>query len=137
VAAIESMTFHHIGVAVSVIDDVLPFYLRMGYVADDVIHDPEQNVWVCVLNAPGKPSVELLAPYDASSPVNNILTKSGPGPYHICYVVPELDEAIQVLKGERFMLVSRPKVSNAFGNRCVCFLFRKDIGLLELIEENT
>lgn len=134
-ATIESFSLHHIGVAVTAFEDVLPFYCRTGYVPGPSLLDPEQDVMVCVLRREGMPLVELLAPFDQNSPINNILAKAGAGPYHMCYSVSNLEEAIRSLKADRFLLVSRPKVSNVFDNRHVCFLFRKDVGLIELIEE--
>ena len=100
-----------------------------------MIYDPEHDVEVWVLSHPTSPKIELLAPHDESSPINNILKKSGATPYHICYEVENIEEAISELKKERFMPVSKPKVSNTFDNHRVCFLIKKDIGLIEIIEK--
>lgn len=130
-----NLKFHHIGLAVFDFSKVIPFYEAQGYHNDIVIYDPEQNVEVCVLSHPTSPKIELLAPHDESSPINNILKKSGATPYHICYEVENIEEAISELKKERFMPVSKPKVSNTFDNHRVCFLIKKDIGLIEIIEK--
>ena len=45
-----------------------------------------------------------------------------------------MEKGIAYLKRERFLPVSKPKVSNAFDNHRVCFLIKKDIGLIELID---
>jgi methylmalonyl-CoA/ethylmalonyl-CoA epimerase len=129
------LCFHHIGIAVFDFEKTIPFYLSQGYVKDVEIFDPEQNVEVCVLRHSAAPCVELLAPHDEKSPINNILKKSGVSPYHICYEVEDMEKGIAYLKRERFLPVSKPKVSNAFDNHRVCFLIKKDIGLIELIEK--
>lgn len=134
-APMNNLTLHHVGTAVYKLDEAKPFYENLGYVADENIYDPLQNVEVCVLRKDGRPTIELLAPHNDKSPVNGVLAKSGAGPYHVCYAVENIDIAVQKLKKDRFILVSRPKVSNAFGGMMVCFMFRKDIGLIELIEE--
>jgi methylmalonyl-CoA/ethylmalonyl-CoA epimerase len=129
-----NLRFHHIGVAVFSIENAKVFYISQGYREVISIFDPEQDVDVCVLRNEGMPCVELLAPHDEQSPINNILKKSGVTPYHICYEVDNMEESISLLKKSRFLPVSKPKVSNAFDNHRVCFLIKKDIGLIEIIE---
>ena len=67
------------------------------------IYDPEQNVEVCVLRHNSSPRIELLAPHDDKSPINNILKKLGATPYHICYEVDNIEECIVSLKREKFL----------------------------------
>lgn len=130
-----SLRFNHIGVAVYDFDAVIPFYLSQGYRKVCCVYDPEQNVEVCVLSHESAPIIELLAPHDSKSPINNILNKAGATPYHICYNVEDLGTAVKALKDRGFMLVTRPKVSNAFQNRKVCFLINRSVGLVELMED--
>lgn len=130
-----NLSFHHIGVAVYDFRNTVPFYESQGYHNDIEIYDPEQNVNVCVLRHQSAPTIELLAPHNEKSPINNILSKAGSSPYHFCYEVENIEETIAELKKERFMPVSKPKVSNAFDNHRVCFLYKKDVGLIELIEK--
>ena len=132
-----NMKFHHIGVAVFDFDKTLPFYEKQGYYKVIEIFDPEQNVEVCVLRHDTSPCIELLAPHDDNSPINNILKKTGVSPYHICYEVENIEESLMELKKDRFLPVSKPKVSNAFDNHRVCFLIKKDIGLIEIIEKRS
>ena len=129
------LCFHHIGIAVYSFEKVMPFYLSQGYTIDIELFDPEQNVEVCVLRHRTAPCIELLAPHDEKSPINNILKKTGVTPYHICYEVEDMEECVTYLKNERFLPVSKPKVSNAFNNHLVCFLIKKDVGLIEIIEK--
>lgn len=88
-----------------------------------------------MLRHPISPCIELLAPHDEKSPINNILKKTGVSPYHICYEVDDIETSFADLKKEKFMPVSKIKVSNAFDNHKVCFFFKKDIGLIEIIEK--
>lgn len=130
-----NMKLHHIGVAVYNFAYSVPFYEAQGYQKKVEVYDPEQNVEVCVLLHPTSPCIELLAPHDDKSPINNILKKSGASPYHICYEVNDIEQVFAQLKKNKFMPVSKIKVSNAFDNHRVCFLFKKDIGLIEIIEK--
>lgn len=130
-----SLKFHHIGIAVFSFEKAVPFYEHQGYKKEIEIYDPEQNVEVCLLRHEIAPCIELLAPHNENSPINNILKKSGAGSYHICYQVENMEEEILRLKKDRFLPISKPKVSNAFDNHLVCFLIKKDIGLIELIQK--
>lgn len=128
-------TFNHIGVACYDINRTASFYVEAGYERTEDIIDPLQNVKVCVLTKEGMPVVELLAPVDDSSPICKTLQKSGVSPYHICYNVPDMEQAIKDLRIKKFMPVSKPKMSNVFKS-IVCFLFNKEIGLIEILEKS-
>jgi methylmalonyl-CoA/ethylmalonyl-CoA epimerase len=128
------LTFHHIGIACRDIDKTKTFYLSMGYVAAPVIDDPLQHVSVCFLDKEGAPRLELLAPLDDQSPVERTLKSVGVSPYHICYAVDNMEEAIASLRAQRFLLVSGPVPACAMADHRVAFLFHKNTGLIELVE---
>lgn len=126
--------FHHIGVAVFNIDITAGYYIEAGYKKSDTIIDPIQNVQICFLSKEGMPSIELLAPVDEKSPINDTLKKMGVSPYHCCYLVDNMDEAIKQLKRKKYICIVKPVSACAIDNRRVSFLFNKDIGLIELVE---
>ena len=128
--------FHHIGVACNDIDKTAGMYVAGGFERTDTVVDPLQNVYVSVLTKTGMPIIELLAPVDDKSPICRTLQKAGGvTPYHICYMVPKLEEAISDLRKLKYIPTSRPKMSNVFGH-LVCFLYHKEVGLIEIIQEN-
>ncbi len=127
-------SFNHIGIACRDIDKTASVYVNAGYERTQTIIDPLQNVKVCVLKKESMPTIELLAPVDENSPICKTLEKSGVAPYHICYNVPCLEQAIRDLRLMRYLPVSKPKMSNVF-NTLVCFLYNKDIGLIEILEK--
>lgn len=131
---LESFKFHHLGVAVKSIDDTAAIYVTGGYTRSEVISDPIQDVNICWLTKEGMPTVELLAPKDENSPVNRILEKNGVTPYHTCYIVDDLEDAVNVLRKMKYVMVSKPAEAVAINNCRVCFLFNKNIGLIELVE---
>lgn len=128
------LVFHHMGIACRDIGKTREFYVGMGYVPADVVDDPLQHVKVCFLEKEGAPRIELLAPLDEQSPVLRSLESSGVSPYHICYQVNDLDEAINGLRQQRFLLVSGPVPACAMGDRRIAFLYQKHTGLIELVE---
>ncbi|EFV26680.1 glyoxalase/Bleomycin resistance /Dioxygenase superfamily protein [Bacteroides uniformis str. 3978 T3 i] len=79
--------------------------------------------------------IELLEPVDENSPINKNLEKNGVCPYHCCYSVENIEDAIARLRKMRFMVVSYPAEAVALNNHRVAFLYNKDIGLIELLEQ--
>ena len=131
---LDSFKFHHIGVAVKDIDKTSDVYEGGGYKRSDIIFDPVQNVDICWLTKDGMPTVELLAPVDESSPVCKILEKNGVTPYHTCYIVENIDEAVAELRKQKYVLVSKPVEAVAIHNCKVAFLHNRHVGLIELVE---
>lgn len=128
------LKFHHFGVACRDIDRTAAEYVRMGYVKGDTVMDPLHNVMICFLRHALMPMVELLASVDDKSPVVQILKKNGTCPYHTCYEVEDLDNAVKVFKKLRYVTVSSPKEACAIEGRRVAFLYNADMGLIELLE---
>ncbi len=128
------LTFHHVGIACRDISKSTKFYTLMGYQAGPVTDDPIQHVRVCFLEKDGAPRLELLEPIDEQSPVARTLSTSGVSPYHICYEVADITAAIEALRGQRFLLVNGPVPACAMGDKRIAFLYQKNTGLIELVE---
>lgn len=131
---LSEMKFHHIGVAVRELDATASVYELGGYKRSSSIFDPIQNVHICWLTKEGMPIVELLAPVDETSPVNKTLEKNGVTPYHTCYVVENIEEAVAQLRKQKYVMVSKPAEAVAFCGSRVCFMYNKNVGLIELVE---
>ena len=132
---LDSMTFHHIGLAVRSIDLTAAIYVNAGYKQSVTIFAPVQNVNICWLIKENMPTVELLAPVDETSPVCKSLEKNGVSPYHTCYVVNDIEGAVADLRKMKYIVVSKPVEAPAIHNSKVAFLYNKNIGLIELVEE--
>ena len=130
------MTFHHIGIACYDIEKSSQFYISQGYTKTAIVYDPIQNVNICFCKrlAGGGVCIELISPCDATSPVCKNIQKNGVSPYHICYETETLEVTVKELKSKGFLVVSKPAPAVAFAGRNVCFLFSKDVGLIELVE---
>ena len=129
------MNFHHIGVATDSIEKTAEYYLEVGYKMSDIIFDPIQKVNITFLSKKSMPMIELLEPASDDSPVSNILMKSGVSPYHMCYQVKDIDLAISELKNKKYSSLSKPIEAIALSMKRICFLFNKNVGLIELLEE--
>tara|TARA_B110000114_G_C14903605_1_gene321736 strand:+ start:215 stop:616 length:402 start_codon:yes stop_codon:yes gene_type:complete len=132
---LESMKFHHIGIATKSINKTSKYYLEVGYNMSKQIFDPVQKVNIVFLSKKSMPMIELLEPACEDSPVCKILLKSGVGPYHICYQVKDIDFAIDELKKKKYISLFNPVEAIALSMKKICFLFNKNIGLIELVEE--
>ena len=45
------------------------------------------------------------------------------------------EEAVKELKNKRFLPLFRPVQAVALGNKKICFLFNREVGLIELVEK--
>ena len=129
------LKFHHIGIAVFNIKKTASYYTKLGYTINHTIFDPLQQVNICFLEREGEPLLELIEPVNDKSPIAEILKKNGVSPYHFCYSIKNIEDSIADLKAEHFLLINKPVNAVALGNRKVCFLYNKDMGLIELVEE--
>lgn len=128
------LRFHHIGIAVHNIEHTVCQYINGGYLRTLTLFDPVQDVNICFLEKAGMPRVELLEPAGKDSPVTKILHDNGVTPYHVCYEADDLGQAVSDLRKRRFLVVAKPVEAVAMDNRRVCFLYHKDVGLIELVE---
>jgi len=127
--------FHHIGIATDSIKNTAQHYIAADYIASDTIYDPIQKVYIAFLQKNGMPLIELVEPnMEHNSPVSKIIEKSGVSPYHICYEVENIENAIEELKKKKYLLLARPAAAVAINNRKICFLFNKEVGLIELLD---
>ncbi|MDR2917489.1 MAG: VOC family protein [Tannerella sp.] len=127
--------FHHIGIATTDIDKTAEYYLDTGFSMTEKVTDPVQNVKISFLTKDGMPRIELLEPAGENSPVSRILSKSGAGPYHLCYEVDDIEAGICELKKKHFIPLSRPVQAIALDNRLICFLYNADVGLIEILQK--
>ncbi len=123
----------HVGYAVKDIAQAKEQFIALGYVFGGEKRDDYRRVNVSV-GKMGGVRVELLAPLDGvKSPVDVYLDKVGNTPYHICYEVTEMDDAITELQAIGFTMLGAPAESVPLEGT-VCFLYSINIGLIELIQ---
>ena len=128
--------FHHIGIATDSIKNTAQYYTKAGYCVTDITYDKIQNVSIAFLEKDGMPLLELIEPasFRDNSPVVKIIENLGVSPYHICYEVNNIENAINQLKEKKFLLLAHPVNAIAMNNRKICFLYNKEVGLIELVE---
>lgn len=123
----------HIGVAVESIDTALAFYRD---VLGMVPGAPEEADGARIVSLHfGGPEVELLEPRTADGPIARFLARRGPGIHHICYRVPDLDQALAACRASGYVLVDDLPRSGAGGRR-IAFIHPKSTAgiLIELTD---
>lgn len=129
------MRIHHIGYLVKKIDKAIDAFQTLGYQV--TIHstwDEGREAHLCFLENDGY-CVELICPSKESS-LYPLLQKYNNAPYHICYVCDDLEQEIENLKAQKFMVFKEPAPAPVIGeNARVAFLMSARAGMIELVEE--
>ena len=133
---------NHIGVATPSIADSIAHYRDvMG--ATDITEPsdlPEQGVKVCFVNTPtdsgmNGTQIELIEPFDESSPINGFLAKNpAGGQHHLCYEVADIGAAREWFEGQGKRILGPTRIG-AHGTP-IFFLHPKDMmgQLTEIME---
>lgn len=127
---------HHVGYAVTSIEQSLPEFEALGWSAcSGVTEDASRKVKIQFIRLDDE-VVELVAPLTDDSPICKILQKSSGTPYHICYEVDSLEDMEAKLKAMRFMVFKKPAPAPAIGMRRVEWFYSKNGGIIELVEKS-
>ena len=127
---------NHVGVATPSIEKSIAVYRDlMGATRIGEPFDlPAQGVKVCFIDTPNT-QIELIEPYDDSSPIAGFLRKNpAGGQHHVCFEVPDLHAAVADLKAKGATILGEPRIG-AHGTPIV-FIHPRDMGgvLVELME---
>ena len=129
------MRIDHIGYAVKRIERARASMETLGWRFGETIDDTDRNVALAFGELNGY-RCELVAPLNLkeSSPVDELIAKAGPTPYHICYVSDDLQKDVAELEARRFKVTVPPASAIAFGGRQVVFMYALSVGLIEIVE---
>lgn len=123
----------HIGYITKSIEKTAETFRFLGYVAEDIVNDDIQKTRICFLRKTGEVSIELVEPYPENATMLKML-KKGTTPYHTCYTVPDVQAVFEKLQDMGFTPLFAPVAALAFGNRLICYFWKNDIGLIEVVE---
>jgi methylmalonyl-CoA epimerase len=131
----DELKIDHLGIAVKSLDGALKFYEKqLGFAVslrETVAHE---KVNVAMLPA-GGPRIELLEPTSGDSVIGKFLDKRGEGLHHVAIKVPDLNAAVERLRGSGARLLNEPRAGA--GGHLYVFVHPASTGgvLLELIQE--
>ena len=109
----------HIGLAVSDLDQILPFY-RDILGMPEVPLDDADGARIAGLTA-GNSLVELLEAKSPETPIGKYVAKRGPGIHHICFSVDDLDGTLTRCKAFGIRVIDETPRLGAEGKR-IAFL---------------
>ena len=129
---------NHVGVATPSIADSIKLYRDIlgAKKIGEPFDLPAQGVKVCFIDTPTA-QIELIEPYDETSPIVGFLAKNPKGgQHHVCFEVTDIHAAIAEMraKGVTLLGAGEPRIG-AHGTPVV-FLHPRDMGgvLIELME---
>ena len=127
---------NHVGVATPSIERSMAIYRDLlGATAIGEPFDlPTQGVRACFVDAPNT-QIELIEPYDESSPIAGFLRKHpAGGQHHLCFEVADIHQAVAEMTAKGATVLGEPRIG-AHGTPIV-FLHPRDTGgvLIELME---
>jgi methylmalonyl-CoA/ethylmalonyl-CoA epimerase len=129
------MQIHHVGYVVADIDAALNDFQLLGFrTQGERCADSRRNINIQFISNDSY-TIELVAPMNEASPVGGILKKLGCTPYHLCYQTADLATQVATLKAQGFSVIAEPEEAPAINEQKVAFLFKKSIGIVELVEQ--
>ena len=128
------MKIHHIGYAVKYIEKALEEFILIGFKKLSEIEDVQRSIYIIFIEKDGY-VIELISPLSSDSPINKLISKNGPIPYHMCYETDEFYKDLDRLKKTGWITVEKPKNAIAINNALVAFLYSKYIGIVEIVEK--
>lgn len=129
-----NFTMDHIGYLTDSIEATAEAFALLGYSREDVVDDDTQKTRICFLRKEHEPTIELVEPYEDNKTMQKML-KKGVTPYHTCYQVEDMASAHALLIDKGFTPLFTPVEAPAFNNRLICYFWRSDIGLVELVSQ--
>ena len=128
------MKIHHVGYLTKNIEKAESAFERLGFVVEEPAQKDEIRDIIITFMVNGDYRVELIQPRDKESPMYPLLKNYKNTPYHFCYEVPDIDEAIAELENSGYMVIQAPKEAPCINGQKVSFLLAADMGIIELLE---
>ncbi|MDD5764931.1 MAG: methylmalonyl-CoA epimerase [Candidatus Marinimicrobia bacterium] len=117
----------HIGIAVSGLEQQIPFYrdiLRFEFIGIEDV--PEQKVRTAIFRI-GETRIELLEPTSPGSPIAKFIEKRGEGLHHIAYRSDGIEKEIAFFKGKNISMIDELPRNGVHGSK-IAFLHPKSSG---------
>lgn len=130
------MRLHHVAYAVSDIGGGIEGFETLGFApVGGTVEDGGRHCLIQFMGDGQGSLVELVAPTDGQSPVAREVAKARgkPHPYHICLEVGDIDGEVARLTERGLRPVTGIEPAPAIGNRRVCHLYGREVGLIELV----
>jgi len=105
----------HIGIAVSSLDEAIPYYENMlglkCYAVEEVADQKVKTAFFQV----GETKIELLESTDPEGPIGKFIEKKGPGVHHLAFAVDDVDKSLTELEEKGIRLIDQKSRKGAEG----------------------
>jgi methylmalonyl-CoA/ethylmalonyl-CoA epimerase len=105
----------HIGIAVTSLEDAIPFYENtLGlkcYAIEEVADQKVKTAFFMV----GQTKIELLESTDPEGPIGKFIEKKGPGVHHLAFAVDKVNDALAELNEKGVQLIDKTSRKGAEG----------------------
>jgi methylmalonyl-CoA/ethylmalonyl-CoA epimerase len=105
----------HIGIAVSSLEEAIPFYENMlglkCYAVEEVKDQKVKTAFFMV----GQTKIELLESTDPEGPIGKFIEKKGPGIHHLAFAVDNVDQSLSELENKGVRLIDQKGRKGAEG----------------------
>lgn len=136
------MKLHHIGYLVKDIQKSMKAFHSIGFVSrsydsgEEVMYDPERKCDICFLELAECPEhcIELISPQNQDSPIWGLMARYKNTPYHMCFESEHMEQDIQKLGGEGWLVFQGPAAAPAIEGHNVVFLTHRNAGIIELVD---
>ena len=128
-------TMHHVGIAVTSLDEAMAKYRAMGFAVGAPETVAAEGVRLAFVME-GETRLELLEPLQPDGVIARFIAKRGEGMHHVAFSVPNIRKAMADLRAKGFEVIdTEPRKGH--GGRLVAFLHPKSLHgvLLELVQE--
>jgi len=127
------LKIHHVGVAVSDLDEAIALYQKVF--GAELVHRASTDELTAAFLQAGDAEVELLQPLRDDSPVGKFLANRGPGLHHIAVAVSDIDRAIAEARADGLVMIDQEPRIGLHGTR-IAFVHPKSVGgvLTEFVE---
>lgn len=128
----QNLTLHHIGILVKRLDQAAAAYRELRARISEPVVISSQHVRVCFVDMDSSVAIELVEPTEKG--VAQDLLKRGIAYYHLGYVAPDFDAALESLVALSYVHLQTFR-SEAFDGRRCAFLMSPVLHLIEIIEQ--
>lgn len=132
---LNNLKLHHIGYVVTDIKNTAKEFELLGFSVGEILYDQKLTVELCYLEKQCSTPVELVSQHNRESLEQQLFDKNGVMPYHLCFECSDIFATVKDLESNGYKRLFDPVEVAALGDKKICYLYKKEIGYIELVEE--
>ena len=130
----NNLKLHHIGYAVPDIKTTAKEFEKLGFLQKETLYDEALTVELCYLEKDGT-IIELVCQKNPESLEVQLINRGGIMPYHLCFSCGDIFASVSELEKNGYDKLFEPIEVKALNGKKICYLYKKEVGYMELVEE--